>query len=354
MGAGAIFRLPCQVFKIPDIIISEMEKLTAGKLKGIQQISSADGILTICAMDHRGSFQRMIDRKNPEKVTYAEMVKRKLELCSILGGHATAVLLDPLYGAAQCIDAGVLPKTAGLLVSIEASGYGGGDEGRITELLEDWGVEKIKRMGASAVKILLYYRPDLKSLSTKQLAIVNRIAKQCLKNDIPFLVEPVSYPVGAEIGKLEEFARIKAGLVIETARQVTALPIDVLKAEFPADVRYEKDKGKMLDLCRKLDAASEKPWVILSAGVDFDAFYQQVEIACKAGASGFLGGRAIWQEAAPITDTKERVKFLSTVAVDRLKRLTEVAEKYGTPWYKKLGLSGVKIANLGEDWYRKY
>jgi len=339
---------------ISPIMIGEMKNMTAGKLRGLQQITSPDGIFTICAMDHRGSLQRMIDRKNPEKVTYAEMVKRKLELCSILAPHATAVLLDPLYGAVQCINSGVLPKSTGLLVSIESSGYGGGDEGRITELLEDWGVEKIKRMGASAVKILLYYRPDLNPLSGRQLAIVNRIAKQCIKYDIPFLVEPVSYPVGSEVGKPEQFAKVKAGLVIETARQVTALPMDVLKAEFPADVKYEKDKGKMTDLCRKLDASSQAPWVILSAGVDFDAFYQQVEIACRGGASGFLGGRAIWQEAGPIADTAERVKFLSTVAVDRLKRLTEVAEKYGTPWYKKLGAANSKLSGLSENWYKQY
>lgn len=320
---------------------------------GLQQITSPDGIFTICAMDHRGSLQRMINRKNPEQVTYDEMVKRKLELCSILAPHATAVLLDPLYGAVQCIDSGVLPKGTGLLVSIESSGYGGGDENRITELLDNWGVEKIRRMGASAVKILLYYRPDLQPLAGQQLGVVSRIAEQCIKYDIPFLVEPVSYPVSGEVGKPEQFAKLKPQLVIETARQVTALPIDVLKAEFPADIRYSKDKGELTELCRKLDASSAKPWVILSAGVDFDAFYQQVEIACRGGASGFLGGRAIWQEAMQIDDTQERIKFLKTVAVDRLKKLTEVAEKYATPWQKKLGAAG-KISGVSEDWYRQY
>ena len=335
-------------------MISEMKKLTIGKLRGLQQITSPDGIFTICAMDHRGSLQRMIDSQSPEKVGYDEMVKRKIELCSTLGKHATAVLLDPDYGAAQCISSGSLPKSTGLLVSIESSGYGGGAENRVTELLNNWGVEKIKRMGASAVKILLYYRPDVQPLAGQQLAIVDRIGNECIKYDILFLVEPVSYPVGKEAGKPEEFARIKPQLAIETAQRVTALPMDVLKAEFPSDVHYEKDRGKLTELCRKLDAASQTPWIILSAGVDFETFYQEVEIACRSGASGFLGGRAIWQEAMPIADTRERVKFLSTVAVDRLKKLTEIAEKYATPWYKKLGLSGTKIAGISEDWYRTY
>ena len=295
----------------------------------------------------------MINRKNPEAVTYDEMVKRKLELCSALAGHATAVLLDPLYGAVQCIDSGVLPKSTGLLVSIEASGYGGGEENRVTQLLDNWGPEKIRRMGASAVKILLYYRPDLQPLAAQQLNIVRQVAEQCIKYDIPFLVEPVSYPVGGEVAKPEQFARLKAQLVIETARQITALSIDVLKAEFPANMRYSTDKGELAQICRKLDAASQAPWVILSAGENYDLFLQQVEIACRAGASGFLGGRAIWQEAMPIDDTGERVKFLSTVAVDRLKRLTEVAEKYATPWHKKLGAAG-KLAGISTDWYQQY
>ncbi|GAI65110.1 unnamed protein product, partial [marine sediment metagenome] len=29
-------------------------------------------------------------------------------------------------------------------------------------------------------------------------------------------------------------------------------------------------------------------------------FYQEVELACQAGASGFLAGRALWQEATQI------------------------------------------------------
>lgn len=320
----------------------------------MQQIASEDGIFVICAMDHRESFRNMIGGNNPESVSSEEMTRRKIELCSTLGKHASAVLLDPLYGAAQCIARGALPKGVGLLVSIEASGYEGGKENRRTELLRDWGVEKIKRMGASAVKILLYYRPDLQPLAREQLSIVDHVAKDCIEYDIPFLVEPVSYAVGGEVSDPKRFAEVKGNLVIQTARDITAMPIDVLKAEFPADLRYEKDHSKLIELCRQLDAESRVPWVILSAGVGFETFLQQVEIACQAGASGFLGGRAIWQEVEGITDADARVKWLSTVGADRLKRLVEVANKYATPWYKKLGLATHELASASENWYREY
>jgi len=331
-----------------------MKRLSIGKIRGLRQIANPDGIFTMCAMDHRGSLRCMIGEESPEEVNYEEMVERKLELCSSLAEYASAVLLDPIFGAAQCIAHGVLPKSTGLLVSIEASGYGGGKEYRITKLLDRWNVEKIKRMGASAVKFLVYYRPDLEELASKLLNVLDMIAMECIKYDLPFVVEPLSYPVGGESDNPEQFAVAKEQLVLKTARDITALPIDVLKAEFPADLHYKKDKAELVDLCHQLDMSSQVPWVVLSAGVDFELFCQQVEIACQGGASGFLGGRAIWQEAMFIDDARERVHFLSTVGADRLKRLNEIASKYAVPWYKKLGLTSQELAYTSGGWYQEY
>ena len=331
-----------------------MKRLSIGKVRGLQQIANPDGIFTMCAMDHRGSLRSMIDEEKPEKVNYEEMVERKLELCSSLAKHASAVLLDPMFGAAQCISHGVLPSSTGLLVSIEASGYGGGKEYRITKLLDRWNVEKIKRMGASAAKILVYYRPDLEELASKLLNMLDMLAMECIKYDFPFLVEPLSYPIGNERDNPEQLAATKEQLVLKTARDITALAIDVLKAEFPADLRYKKDKPELVDLCHQLDISSQVPWVVLSAGIDFELFCQQVEIACQGGASGFLGGRAVWQEAMYMDDAKERGHFLSTVGVDRLKRLNEIASKYAVPWYKKLGLTSRELAYTSGEWYQEY
>jgi len=331
-----------------------MKRLSIGKIRGLQQIANPDGIFTICAFDHRGSLRNMIGKEKSGEVNYAEMVKRKLELCSSLAKHASAVLLDPVFGAAQCISHNVLPNNAGLLVSIEASGYSGEKEHRLTKLLDGWSVDKIKRMGASAVKILVYYRPDLEQLASQQLDTVNMVGMECIKHDLPFLVEPISYPVGSEISNQQEFAAMKEKLVIKTAQGISAQPIDVLKSEFPADLHYRKDKSELINLCHQLDMSSQVPWVILSAGVDFELFYQQVEIACQAGASGFLGGRAIWQEAMHIDDARERVKYLSTVGVDRLKRLNEIASRYATPWYKKCGLTAQELVPISESWYKEY
>jgi tagatose 1,6-diphosphate aldolase len=338
------------------IIARQNMKLTIGKLRGLQELANDDGVFNICAMDHRRSMMRIMEGGHVVEgsTSYEEMSQRKLELCAHLAPHASAVLLDPLFGAAQSISHGALPKSTGLLVSLEASGYSGPSEFRMSELEEGWSVEKIKRMGASAVKFLIYYRPDFIELANKLMELVEAVGQECQKYDIPLVIEPLSYPLGEEAKNPAQFTAAKEQLVPKTAKHITALPVDMLKSEFPSDLRYNKDKGKLIDICQKLDKASQVPWVVLSAGVSFDIFCQQVEIACKAGASGFLAGRAIWQEAMNIDDPKERAKMLQTVGVERLKQLTEIAAKHAVPWYKKLGLKPDELAETAEGWYQQY
>lgn len=330
-----------------------MKSLTIGKLRGLQQISTSNGLFIICALDHRGSFKSLLEKEVGLKAVYADLVEYKMELCQVVMPIASGVLLDPNYGAAQSIAQGVLSGKTGLLVSVEATGYEVVRKGRVTSILEHWGVEKIKRMGASAVKMLVYYRPDLGDISKRQLKTVARVAQDCIKHDIAFLVEPVSYATEVK-GSPEQFAAKKTELVIQTASQMTSMPVDVLKAEFPADLKFTTDKGKLLEACRRLNEASHIPWVVLSAGVDYATFRTQVEIACQAGASGFLGGRGIWQEALKYRDKQERIKYLKTVVVDRLKELAEITHKYAKPWYQKLGLKPNNLTDVGENWYKNF
>lgn len=331
-----------------------MKTLSIGKIRGLQQVANAGGTFTVLAMDHRGSFKQMINPASPDAVSYDEVVRRKIEMCAELSPYASAALLDPIYGAAQCISAGALPGGKGLLVSIEESGYEGGKENRVTRLLTNWSVEKIKRLGASAVKILVYYRPDLKDLAQRQLAVVSMVADDCVKHDIPLFVEPVSYPVGSEVTDPKAFAARKPEIVIETARQMTALPIDVLKAEFPADMKYEQNKATLHAACCELDQASRVPWVLLSAGVDIETFCTQVGIACGAGASGFLGGRAIWQEVMPMPDPAQRLAYYRATVAARFQRLNSIVATNGKPWYAKYGNAVAGLAQTSEDWYQKY
>ncbi len=328
--------------------------LSIGKLRGLQQLANPKGLFIMVAADHRESLKKMLAEGLGREATYQDMVDFKLELCRAAAPYGSALLLDPIYAASQTIAAGVLPGGTGLLVSIEESGYKGSKRARTTDILGNWGVEKIKRMGASAVKLLVYYRPDLKDVSARQLDVVSRIAADCIKADIPLVTETVTYAISDKEDDPREFAKIKPQLVIETARQLSDIPLDVLKTEFPGDLSYEKDEKKLLDYCHQLDAATKHPWVILSGGHNFEMFRREVELACKGGASGFLAGRALWQEVVKVKSRQERIDFFSGTMVPRLKEIVETANKYGRPWSGRLSAGKVEFPSPSEDWYKGY
>ncbi len=324
--------------------------ISIGKLRGLQQIADGDGFLTMCAIDHRGSLRKALNPDNPGSVDYRQMVDFKMDLVRALGDRASAVLLDPKYGAAQAIAGGILPGRVGLLVSLEKSGYTGPGSARITELLPGWNAKKARRMGASAAKLLVYFRPDLKEAAARQLDLIKRVCEDCSNEDLPLLVEPVAYPVESD----KDFSAAKPELVIETARQITSLPIDILKAEFPAELDYEKDGDRLEDYCRQLNEASRLPWVLLSAGVSYDVFKKQVEIASRAGACGFLAGRALWQEGAEMISRKERQAFFESVSVERIDELISIVKTNAKPWQQHFSSPVENIEQVDKDWFSSY
>lgn len=330
-------------------------RLTVGKLRGLQQISTPEGFILLAAMDHRGALKRLLNSQQPEAVGDREMVEFKMDLCRALAPHASAVLLDPEFGAAQAIANGVLPGSVGLLVSLEKTGYTGQETARVTELLPGWSPEAIKRMGASGAKLLVYYHPDAPTAQAQRELVV-QVAEACRRADLLFVLEAVSYPLEPGISKSSpEFARTKTDVVVRTAQELTPLGVDVFKAEFPADLRYEKDAERLLEACRRLDRASQVPWVILSEGVDYADFVVEVEIACRAGASGYMAGRAVWKSVLGVVDRNRRRELLESVAAGNLRKLATVASRFATPWQRRLGQAVEQLAaELSPTWYASY
>ena len=317
---------------------------------------SRDGFFLITAMDQRGSMQRMVNPKHPEKVSYKTLESLKLDLASVFGSVASGILLDPDYGAAPALYNMALPGSVGLLVSLEATGYSKDGEGRKTSILRGWSVKKIKMMGASGVKLLVYYNPYEKKTCKDQLRIVKAMGQACKTYDLPFVCEPMSYPIDGEPKSSEEFAMKKADIVIKTAEQFCKLGVDLLKAEFPGDLKFEPDEEVHMKSCRRISrAASNIPWVVLSAGVGFEEFRRNVIIANKSGASGFLAGRALWKDS--FREHKNPAAFracLQAEGVKRFRALEAIVRQYGTPWYERVGGKNFLKGQAGQGWYKNY
>lgn len=315
-----------------------MKPITIGKLRGLQQISSKRGTITALALDHRQNLRKA----NPAFVDDAELSRFKLDVTKSLAHRATAVLLDPEVSAAQAIAQRSIPGSVGLVVAVESTGYTGDATARHAQIIPGWSVEKAKRMGASAIKLLVYYHPN--SPTAKETEnFTAKIAEECARHDLVLMLEPLSYPLDENKQLSSEEKRY---VVVETAKRLTPLNVDILKAEFPLDAT-DMDEAKWMSACREISGASVTPWILLSAAVEYDVFLRQVTAACNAGASGIAVGRAVWKEAVTMNGD-ERMKFLRTVAKYRLSRLTSLCHALAKPFtdfYK---------ADAPFDWYKTY
>jgi tagatose 1,6-diphosphate aldolase len=302
-----------------------MTILSPGRWRGLKTTSTPRNIFAILAFDQRGSYRKML----PAGTSYADAVSIKSEVVVALSYHVSAVLLDNQYGleAIQKMSGG-----SGILMSLEESGYSGDATYRRLMFNDNWNAARIKQMGASAIKLLAYYHPHSGTLADEIDEVVRSVVAECHRYDLPVFLEPMSYSTDASIAKESEtFAKNRPQVVIDTAARLSETGADVLKLEFPQDAAFDKDEDAWGQACEAVSKASKVPWVLLSAGVDFATFARQTEIACKAGASGWLAGRAIWKECVTMSPA-ERQDFLNSVAIERVDTLKSIAGANAKPW----------------------
>jgi tagatose-1,6-bisphosphate aldolase len=321
--------------------------LRLGTLRGLDASATPRGTFTVLALDHRRNLRAELRPSDPESVAYEEMVDFKRAVVRALGDEASGVLLDPEVGVAQLIVDGSLPGRAGLIVAVEQTGYGGSGTARVSRLIDGWSVEQASRARADAIKLLVYYHPEA-GTADHQERLVASVAEDCARADLPLFLEPLSYSIDPAVPKLTGDARRQ--VVVETARRLTRIGGDVLKAEFPYDAGTI-DRARWQEACQELDEATAVPWVLLSGGVDEVTFEAQVEVACRVGASGVLVGRSVWAPSATM-DPPERDHWLASEGRSRLGRLCRLVDELAKPWRERSTLASVP--EPAEGWYRGY
>jgi tagatose 1,6-diphosphate aldolase len=330
--------------------------VSAGKVKHMKALSNDGGVIAAAAMDQRGSLQKSIAAAkgvDPKQVTKKMMSEFKIAVTKVLTPHASAILLDPEYG---------LPATkarssnAGLLLAYELSGYDNTQPGRLPDLLPHVSVKRIKKWGADAVKILIYYTPfeDAKINDIKH-AFIERIGAECATYEIPFFLEFIGYDPAGGDEKGKDFAARKPEIVTKSMEEFSKpeYRVDVLKVEVPINAEYvagssvfkgEKvySRKEALKHFRNAAAVATKPFIYLSAGVGNAQFVESLSMAAESGTdfSGVLCGRATWKEGIPIY-AKDGPKALEDwLSKEGVKNINAVnaAIKSAKPWYAKLGI----------------
>ena len=325
--------------------------LTPGKLMGLRSVTDAGGRFKVLALDQSNSFRKFIKAQMERQakkgdVSYDQVVHAKLEITQVLAPSASAVLLDVNYGARQAINSFDVPRTAGLIVRVEASR----DAGLPGEFEPGWGVAQIKRMGGAAVKLLVYMDVQDAKATKAQMAFVKRVAEDCQKEDILLMIEELSYPRKGEDKKTPAYVARRPENIMKSAELIGPYA-DILKLEFPADIATDSPEKIQKNLAA-LNKAAIRPWVLLSAGVKFDLFAKQVELAMKAGCSGTMAGRAIFQEYFDANTPDEQKRFLETTGIQRMNTLNAIVDRNALPWFERYQLGPKDLfAAVDPHWY---
>ena len=125
--------------------------------------------------------------------------------------------------------------------------------------------------------------------------------------------------------------------MIEAARQLSRF-CDVYKAEFPGTLGHESEQ-QLEDNLHALDAASERPWVLLSAGVDYPDYFKQVEMAMERGRLGRPGRPGLLEGVLPPGRRRERAaEFAATTARKRVADVDALVREPRHPLVRPLRL----------------
>lgn len=301
-----------------------MTSTTTTPVRTLDDIATPDGVFAIIAMDQRNTLRRMFSAVGID-ASDEDLRRSKADVARALSPVASGILFDPTYGVPAITGNDALAPSCGLLVASEPAERGKFGAEPITHRDPELDSRWVLSVGGDANKFFAQLRadrpapgagePDLAELC---LQAVRDVVADCAATGVPSVIENLVYPLPGE-----DFTPARrADAIIESARALNEIDCDLLKLEYPGSP----------EACRRLAAAIDRPWAVLSAGVPFDDFAEVMRVAFdEGGASGFIAGRSVWRESLPLGPA-ERERFLAEVARPRLERLTAVATAHARPW----------------------
>jgi sulfofructosephosphate aldolase len=296
-----------------------MTDTTSRPALDLDAIARPSGGLAMVAMDQRESLRHMFDLAGAGRPADDVLIRFKLDVAEALGPLASGFLIDRQYGFEAVRDA--LPAETGLILAADALAQE--DGGPVEETaLDEVVLDQTDLAGVSALKLLVIWRRDAKR--EQRVRLVERFVAECRTRGVLSVLEPVvrATPEELDAGTWDLDAAIR-----EAAEELSPLGQSLYKVQVP--MSGTGHEAAQREASEKLNASITGPWVVLSQGVDRPAFLPAVEAACRAGASGFLAGRALWSDVVGRDDVPSALRELS---VPRLEALIEVVDREARPW----------------------
>lgn len=296
-----------------------MAAMTTAERRGYQQICGDDGAMMVIACDQRGGMRTLLAKTAEDQaaISNATLGLTKMDITAHLARHAGCVLVDPLCAVPGLVDEGVLHRTTGLLIGLDASGFDLTPEGyRISNMVEGIPARRVRELGGTGAKIMIYLRSDVAAANTANMATLSAVIADFAAEDLLLVVEFLTYALPGEApeayaAKIPELIEGGSKLCLDAGSKVLKIPYPGTPAA-----------------CANITAmCGEVPWAVLSAGVDHATFLGQVETSMANGASGVIAGRSLWKDCISLDRavTKQR---LETIAVPRLREIQAVIAKH--------------------------
>lgn len=331
-----------------------MTQLNAGKLWGLRRLADDAGRWKMIAIDQRTPLMAPIARiRGTDEAPFEDVAAVKVAVTKHLSPLSTAMLLDPNFAYPRCADA-MSPRT-GLVLSLEHHVTADSAQGRRSDVIPHWSVAQIRRIGGDAVKLLVWYRPDADAaVLAHQQDFVRRIGAECSAHDIVLLLELLVYPLPGDAPGTVDSQRTR--LVLDSMRDFAApeFGVDIYKLEPPAMLRQVPDPdgpqaAAVQRVYDEMGALTTRPWVLLSAAAGAADFQRSLTYAYRAGASGYLCGRAIWQTAfEKFPDMAAMQAELGTTSRTYVQGLNALTDRLATPWMQHPAWhGGVTLAGDG-------
>ena len=312
---------------------SPVRPLSVGRLRAFQRLFSTDGAALLLAADHGTTLAELLDSAAPELVGERSLTDARCAIVDALAPLVDGVVLDPTYGAPEAVARGLLPHDTALLVSAECAPRFDPLQGvRISPLRAGWRAADARALGADGAKLLVYHRADCALATEMQRHIVETFVAECARHDLLSLVECRTYRLPDEMDGA--FQALRPAMVLDGARELSALGADVVAIEWPG---RRCDEAAALALYEQIDEVCAAPWLVTGTpDVDALAFARSVRLACRAGASGAVGGRLLWQEglARPEGEWEHWLRAAGTRAA---RVLRASVHEHARPWWARYG-----------------
>jgi sulfofructosephosphate aldolase len=283
----------------------------------LDALARDSGTFAMVAMDQRESLRTML-AQHRGTVDDARMTRFKAAVARELAPHASGFLIDRHYAFEEIVDQGLVPRSCGLLLAVDALEQPPGGLVEDTDLDEGVDAAAAAARGVVALKLLVIWRDDEER--ERRLETSRRFVELARAHGLLSVLEGVVR------------ANDREAAIVKAARELAAVGADLYKCEVPLQGRGEP--GEIERRAREIDAVLGCPWVVLSQGVEPEAFPAAVAAACRGGASGMLAGRALWTSVLAADDP---TLLLRERSAPRLRELGEIVDRHGRPWREKRG-----------------